>query len=266
LRGKGYWIRTNASGIITLDCSAAPNLPKVSESEILIADLTEFIKVKLEDNKGNNQTLYFSGTLEDDVNIESYSLPPIPPTGIFDSRISGGYRLSESEEIEIMIQSDDYPLKVQITGTNYGNTKGYLLKQFADNVEVGDIEITDGIEVIINNENVSLLKIQLNSRLPANFVLEQNYPNPFNPSTKIKYRVPVRGSVNLKVINSLGQEIATLVHEEKAAGTYEKDFDASNLASGIYFYRIKLIDTSTNTAEGPIGQVIVETKKMVLLR
>jgi hypothetical protein len=266
LRGKGYWIRTNASGIITLDCSAAPNLPKVSESEILIADLTEFIKVKLEDNKGNNQTLYFSGTLEDDVNIESYSLPPIPPTGIFDSRISGGYRLSESEEIEIMIQSDDYPLKVQITGTNYGNTKGYLLKQFADNVEVGDIEITDGIEVIINNENVSLLKIQLNSSLPANFVLEQNYPNPFNPSTKIKYRVPVRGSVNLKVINSLGQEIATLVHEEKAAGTYEKDFDASNLASGIYFYRIKLIDTSTNTAEGPIGQVIVETKKMVLLR
>ena len=125
---------------------------------------------------------------------------------------------------------------------------------------------TDDVTVIINNENVNLLKIQLNSRLPENFVLEQNYPNPFNPSTKIKYRVPVKGNVIMKVVNSLGQEIATLVNEEKPAGIYEVDFDASNLASGIYFYSIKLIDTSTNSAEGPFGQVIVETKKMVLLR
>jgi hypothetical protein len=266
IRGKGYWIRANASGIITMDCSATPNLPKVNNGETFIANLSEFINVEIEDNKGNSQNLYFGGILDDAINIESYSLPPISPSGVFDTRIRGGYRVSESEEIEIKIQSDRYPLKVTFTGTNYGNAEGYLIKEYADNVEVGERKIFDGVEVIINNDNVSLLKVQLDSSLPANFVLEQNYPNPFNPSTKIKYRVPVKGNVNLTVVNSLGQEIAILVNEEKPAGTYEVDFDATNLASGIYFYRIKLVDKSTNSPEGPVGQVIVETRKMVLLR
>jgi hypothetical protein len=266
MKGKGYWIRANASGIITLDCSAAPNLQKENEGEVFLADLTEFIQVEIEDSKGNHQNLYFGGTLGDDVSIESYSLPPIPPSGLFDARISGGYRLSKSEEIEIKIQSDNYPLKVRLTGTIYGNAERYLIKEFAGNEELGAREISDGAEVIISNTNVTLLKVQVGSISFAGYILEQNYPNPFNPSTKINYRVPVRGNVNLKIVNSLGQEVTTLVNEEKPAGVYEVDFDAISLASGIYFYRIQVVDLSTNSTGGPVGQVIVETKKMVLLR
>jgi hypothetical protein len=264
--GKGYWIRTNASGIISMNCGVVSNLTKVNGSDAFLPDLTEFIKVEIEDNKGNQQKLYFGGKLEDNAYIESYSLPPIPPSGVFDSRITGGYRLSESDEIEISIQSENYPLKVSLTGLNYKNAHRYLIKEFAGNVEVGDRKISDGIEVIINNEKVDRLRIQLNLNIPTNFVLEQNYPNPFNPSTKIKYRNPSRGTVTLKVVNSLGQEIATLVNEEQPAGTYEVDFDATNLASGIYFYRIKLIYSSEGFLKEPVGKVIVETKKMVLLR
>ena len=89
---------------------------------------------------------------------------------------------------------------------------------------------------------------------PDDFVLYQNYPNPFNPSTKIRFSIPSvtlsassraeskdEGSrVQLKVYDILGKEVATLVNEEKPAGTYEVDFDASGLSSGVYIYSLKV--------------------------
>jgi len=88
---------------------------------------------------------------------------------------------------------------------------------------------------------------------PDNFTLEQNYPNPFNPNTNIKYRIPDRGFVSLKVYDVLGNEVATLVNEEKPAGSYEVNFNAAGLSSGIYFYELQ-------------AGSFVETKKMILLR
>ena len=93
---------------------------------------------------------------------------------------------------------------------------------------------------------------------PTKFSLEQNYPNPFNPVTKIKYTIPsnVKGemsNVSLKVYDILGNEIVTLINEEKQPGTYEVDFDGTNLPSGIYFYQLKTGN-------------FIETKKMILLR
>jgi len=74
---------------------------------------------------------------------------------------------------------------------------------------------------------------------PIEFSLNQNYPNPFNPSTKIAYSVPVAGNVKLAVYNLLGQEVSTLVDGFKEAGNYELNFDASNLTSGTYIYKIE---------------------------
>jgi carboxypeptidase T len=93
------------------------------------------------------------------------------------------------------------------------------------------------------------------------FSLDQNYPNPFNPSTKIKYSVPsVIASetkqsqlVTLKVYDILGNQVATLINEEKPSGEYEVDFDAAGLSSGIYFYKLQ-------------AGSFVATKKMILLR
>jgi len=73
---------------------------------------------------------------------------------------------------------------------------------------------------------------------PANFKLEQNYPNPFNPSTVIRYSIPQNSNVSLKIYNSLGQLVTELVNEEQNAGTYNVTFNAGNLTSGIYFYRL----------------------------
>jgi photosystem II stability/assembly factor-like uncharacterized protein len=93
---------------------------------------------------------------------------------------------------------------------------------------------------------------------PIDFSLEQNYPNPFNPSTKINFEIPGQARndntlVTLKVYDVLGNEIATLISEEKQPGTYEVEFDGTALPSGIYFYKLK-------------AGYFVETKKMILLR
>jgi hypothetical protein len=78
-----------------------------------------------------------------------------------------------------------------------------------------------------------------NDGVAGTFSLAQNYPNPFNPATKIRFAVAGSGFVTLKVYNQLGQEVRTLVSEDLQAGSYEATFDASTLASGMYFYRLQ---------------------------
>jgi photosystem II stability/assembly factor-like uncharacterized protein len=80
---------------------------------------------------------------------------------------------------------------------------------------------------------------QVRSELPNEFSLQQNYPNPFNPSATVRYELPKASMVRLSVYDILGREVAVLVDEMKNAGTYVVRFDGSNLASGVYFYRIQ---------------------------
>ena len=88
---------------------------------------------------------------------------------------------------------------------------------------------------------------------PREFRLQQNYPNPFNPSTTIEYDVPARAHITLKVYNALGQEVATLVDEERAPGSYTAVWDAKGVASGSYWSRM--------TADG-----VSMVQKMILVK
>lgn len=103
-----------------------------------------------------------------------------------------------------------------VTGKLY-----YRLKQIDYN---GAFNYSDIVEVVID--------------LPLEYSLNQNYPNPFNPSTKIKYSVPEQNLVSIVVYGVTGEEIATLVNEVKEAGNYEIEFNALQLSSGVYFYRM----------------------------
>lgn len=92
---------------------------------------------------------------------------------------------------------------------------------------------------------------------PGNFSLSQNYPNPSNPNSKINFEIPVTGKVNIKIYDILGREVMTLINETLEADYYTVEFDGSDLASGVYFYRIY--------AEGE-GQKFTRTLKMVLIK
>jgi hypothetical protein len=93
---------------------------------------------------------------------------------------------------------------------------------------------------------------QLSSQ-PKRFTLSQNYPNPFNPTTTISYDLPKESFVSLKVFDLLGREVASLVSEEMSAGNHSRQWNTSNVSSGIYFYRLQ-------------AGTFTETKKLVLLR
>jgi hypothetical protein len=85
------------------------------------------------------------------------------------------------------------------------------------------------------------------------FHLQQNYPNPFNPTTIINFQLPIDNYVTLKVFDALGREVRTLVNEEMKAGSYTTTFDATGLASGVYYYRLQ-------------SGSFIEAKKLLLLR
>ncbi|VAX27647.1 hypothetical protein MNBD_IGNAVI01-1632, partial [hydrothermal vent metagenome] len=115
-------------------------------------------------------------------------------------------------------------------------------------IEFSDVIVSDTVTSVNSS----------NSNVPKTFNLLQNHPNPFNPSTTIKYSIPSVGtrhasSVQLKVYDILGREVATLVNKEQKPGNYNVTFNASHLTSGIYFYRI-------------VSGSFVKTMKMILLK
>ena len=122
-----------------------------------------------------------------------------------------------------------------ISGLNNGDSvyigfREHVANNLTDGAIV-NLDLVAGVGSIVSNGHNSGL-------VPTEYGIAQNYPNPFNPSTKIFYNLPKSGNVSLKVYNVLGNEVATLVNEYKLAGTHQIDFNAGNLASGVYFYKI----------------------------
>jgi hypothetical protein len=101
---------------------------------------------------------------------------------------------------------------------------------------------------------------EISSEIPVYYSLFQNYPNPFNPSTNIKFQIPKSGFVKLTVFDVLGKEIGTLVKEQLSPGTYQADFDATNLPSGVYYYSLEFRQAGSMTGE------FSQTRKMVLIK
>lgn len=162
-------------------------------------------------------------------------------------------------------------------GTNWVSVKYYYGQQLTWKQDVLDItELANSSSqmkirfILVTNRSVSAdgfyvdnIKIQNyqdvltgvgnNGNVPDRFLLEQNYPNPFNPVTKIKYQLPKAGFVKLTVFDALGKIVRVLVNENKPAGVYEDSFDALNMATGVYFYKLE-------SAE------FTDIKKMILVK
>jgi hypothetical protein len=238
--GIGYIINLTGAGQININAGLMREVGV--EAEFFKNNWGE---ITFYDNSGKNYSLYL---VNSNIDLNSYELPPIPPEGLFDVRFRSGRIVEtiENENLSIVMQGIDYPVKVKVENIN--------IKIQDESGKIINSDLNSGEEITITNESIKKLLLQSDEQIiPNEYFLSQNYPNPFNPSTTIKFAIPNDAYVYLNIYNVLGELVTTLVDKNLNAGQYEYEFDAHNLSSGIYLYRIKAND-------------FVETKKMVLLR
>lgn len=245
--GKAYWVKVNSNGSIYLNAST----PKMKLSIMNKQILGNFNTIKFIDKSGMEQVLYFSAN--DNIEPKMFELPPRPPKSAFDIRFSSDRiyeKITNLFDKKITLQSVELPLKIE---WDIKDQNKYILSDL-EKVQIA-MKGKGGSLLESIRENQLIMK-QIASdpkQIPSEYSLKQNYPNPFNSITLISYSIPKDEYVTLKVFNVLGAEIATLVNEFKEAGYHEIGWDASEVPSGVYLYKL----TSGN---------FNSVKKMLLIR
>ncbi|MBI5661133.1 MAG: T9SS type A sorting domain-containing protein [Ignavibacterium album] len=232
------------------------------------------ILLKLWDNETNqiidinNLTLVSGSSLFEPLGTSVYSFENVVPVELksFEATVKGNIvelnwsTASESNNRGFEIErSQKSEVKSQMDWETSGFVEGSGTTTETQNYSFVDKKLSTGKyayrlkQIDVDGAFKYSNEIEVDITAPNEFALYQNYPNPFNPSTKISWQSPVGSWQTLKVFDILGNEVATLVDEFKEPGIYEVEFDASNLTSGVYVYRLK--------TEG-----FIITRKMVLLR
>jgi hypothetical protein len=226
--GKGYWVRTSASGVMNLGTLA-------KDGNTFSANIEkDWASIIVSDASGNRSTLYAGTNVQ---NITNYELPPVPPQssgiGGFDVRYSSNRNVEMlGDAKDINISNAQYPVTIQTNGIEL------RVRDRATNGKLVNEVIPANGTLRITNPAVSVIEVQT-TETPLSYELMQNYPNPFNPTTSIKFGLPEKANVSLAIYNQLGEKIATLVNGELGAGYHKVEWNASNMTSGIYFYEIK---------------------------
>lgn len=222
---------------------------------------------------GFNNHFWFTFTTESTTNDTCYATwrPNLPQDGNYEVMVyipfsnatSSYYRIHHNDGIDTVNINQKNFTNEWVSLGSYNFEKGN--KKF---VQLGDATGIAGQQIVFDAMNFSykssyVTGIKENVEFLLDFQLMQNYPNPFNPNTKITFSIPpgleTSNKSSLRVYDILGNEIATLVNDIKSPGTYEVGFDASGLASGVYFYRLFVTDLNSNKI------VFNQTKKMILL-
>ncbi|MCX8011280.1 MAG: T9SS type A sorting domain-containing protein, partial [Ignavibacteria bacterium] len=180
--------------------------------------------------------------------INRYELPPIPPQGLFDVRfIDNSLVASLNEQSVVTYNSVSYPVEIKIA-----NSQREFIVEDLINGKLVSQRLASDKPVVITNSAVNVVKITpINQNV--NYTLEQNFPNPFNPKTVIKFSIPQKEFVKLKLFNSIGEELMSLVNQELEAGYHQIEFNSTNLPAGIYFYKMS-------------AGKFVQTRKLILLK
>jgi hypothetical protein len=249
--GQGYWIKAASAGKFILDAAAFPfSRPKELVSTANVTRADEFI---LSERYGAQQSLYIEA--EPTVVSAMSELPPQGPEGTFDVRFASQKSIesANSSGQTIVMRSSNYPVtfKWNLKDEDGG---GYVITDGVNGNLMAPKHISGKGELVITDPAITRLVLVKEQGVPHEFVLAQNYPNPFNPTTQIKFSVAVAGRATVEMFNVLGQKVKTLFNENAEPGRYYNlQVDGSNLASGVYFYRLQS------------GQS-VESRKLMLLR
>ena len=170
-----------------------------------------------------------------------------------DMKSFGEYLFISSLSTGIHIMHTNSTTAINISGNIPNFLSIFVFDINAELIVAGGLNFNTSENQIWTRPTSGITSIGKNDFISDNFDLYQNYPNPFNPSTKISFKIAETRFTSLKVYDVLGNEVTTLVSQELQSGSYQFDFDAKELTSGIYFYKLQT------------GS-FVETKKMILLK
>jgi hypothetical protein len=236
--GYAYWIKLSAAGSINLGG------PLGKEGAQYVSSIKEdWGRIIITDATGKSFTLYAADSKTD---LNYFEMPPMPPAGSFDVRYSSNRMAENLSSIQtIDMTAVEYPVTVSVENMS--------IRLMDETGKAVNENIEDGKQVVISDSRISKLKVS-SELIPTVYALEQNYPNPFNPSTTIEFSLPEDvSSVKLTVYNALGERVAELVNGSLTAGRYSYQWDASDVATGMYIYELRTDN-------------FVSIKKMVLIR
>lgn len=254
--GKGYWVKISEPGQLIMN---PDNVKTRANKNLESVELHKFNTLTFKNLEGQTSTLYFGIKMSENFSIDYFELPPIPPAGIFDVRFVSQRKL----EIIDYDKKGSFPITIvgseNIVYMNWEVKSSDISAVIKIGSEETDISGSGTIKISYPVESVTL-NLKGIPALPGEIVMEQNYPNPFNPNTVIKYQLPSASKVMLKIYNMLGQEVETLVNEVQDAGYKSVNFDARQLASGVYYYRITTTDVANPSHN------FTQVRKMVLVK
>jgi hypothetical protein len=237
--GYGYWIKLTGDGQIII-----PDALTKESGEVVNFFNDAWGKIIITDNADRSYILY---AVNSEVDLDQYELPPVPPAGMFDIRFGSG-RIAEdlnSSIQSILMSGIQHPVKIRVE-----NIDIRLLDETGKEVNVS---IKSGEEITIRDATINKLMVST-ELIPAKYALEQNYPNPFNPCTVIEFSLPEDVSnVKLSIYNALGEKVAELINASLTAGNYQYQWNAKNVATGMYIYELRT-------------DKFISIKKMILLK
>ena len=250
--GKGYWVRSDVAGTITMDCASVAG--SSAKTEIASLDPVEGVaKLSITDATGRERMLYLSD--DPALNITQFLMPPAPFKDQPDARFDTGSRLSNLEESVIQVQGLVSPLTIRIEG---------MQKQL-DVFEGGDWRpvgaLFDGGNVAVHQSEVEFLRLHAGDTeipsTPTSFALHGVYPNPFNTGGSLVFDAPNSGLMKVDVYSILGQRVASFEARVDAGAQRVIDIDGSDWPAGAYVYRL-MLDSS--------GDVEIATGRFVITR
>ena len=237
--GYSYWVKVTSAGDITI-----PDALSKGDGKVVELFKEDWGRITITDAAGISSTLY---AVKGEIDLDQYELPPMPPSGMFDVRF-GSNRIAE--DINSSVKTIDmsgitYPLTVRVEGMDM-RLMDVTGKQL-------NVNLKDGEDIVIGDATIQKLMVT-GELIPDVYALEQNYPNPFNPSTVIEFSLPEDVSnVKLSIYNALGERVAELVNSSLTAGRYQYQWNAQNVATGMYIYELRT-------------DKFVSVKKMMLLK
>ena len=262
LPGRGYWIYAEEAGEIVLDLE---NIEAFQSSGKQVAEALEnsgdtFDRLLFSSGGSRVALNLFLESVDSDIK-NRYRIPPIAPNALLDMRTPDGYVISDREQSEIELTADRYPIQVRfVSGASQAESQSQTYTYQLILEESGDTEtvvLRDGESRAIYKEynSISIERIQLDNsdEIVRETKLLPSYPNPFNPVTNLSYRIAEQQNVELSIYDATGRRVAVVLNEEQASGQYTLPFNASGLASGIYFVRFSAGD-------------VLSTQKLTLIK